>query len=58
VLTRSCLWLRNPFYRTSQVQLDRKPTIAQCLNSVLWDKEGLAFACSSTDGHLYAHTVF
>ncbi|KAG8466563.1 hypothetical protein KFE25_007942 [Diacronema lutheri] len=40
-----------------EVPLERKATVGQSLECVKWDHEGKAFACSSTDGHLYVHTV-
>mmetsp|Transcript_32326 Transcript_32326/g.80477 ORF Transcript_32326/g.80477 Transcript_32326/m.80477 type:complete len:185 (-) Transcript_32326:273-827(-) len=40
-----------------EVPLERKAAVGQCLDSVKWDHEGKAFACSGTDGNLYAHTV-
>lgn len=40
-----------------EVPLERKPTVGQSLDTVKWDHEGKAFACSATDGHLYVHTV-
>ena len=40
-----------------EVGLERKPTIGEFLDRVEWDDKAVGFACSSTDGFLYAHEL-